>query len=57
MEIAQLNNLVASTGKTQADADKANADAVLKAVEGQAKKYALEHQVMADGVHAGALDA
>jgi chaperonin GroES len=48
-EIAQLNDLVASTNKKQADADKANADAVLKALEASKKKHDLEMQVMHEG--------
>jgi chaperonin GroES len=52
MMIAQLNDIVAGTGKKQAEADKINADAVLKAVEGQHKKYELEHQAISDGMKA-----
>lgn len=52
MMIAQLNDIVAGTGKKQAEADKINADAVLKAVEAQHKKYNLEHEVMSDGMAA-----
>jgi chaperonin GroES len=51
-QIAQLNNLVASTNQKQADADKANADAVLKSIEAAKKKHDLEMQAMHEGAAA-----
>jgi chaperonin GroES len=49
LEVANLNKIVAATGKDAALAQKANADAVATTVEAQGKKYLLEHQAMADG--------
>jgi chaperonin GroES len=55
MQIAQLNKITEAAGKDQAQAAKANADAVLTAVTAQEKKYELEHRAMADGAGAAAL--
>jgi chaperonin GroES len=55
MQIAQLNKIVAATGKDHATADKINAEAVLTAVEAQGKKYNLEHEVVSDGMAARTL--
>jgi chaperonin GroES len=54
-QIAQLNDLVAATGKKRAEADEINANAVLKTVEAQHKKYELEHQAMHDGAKAATI--
>lgn len=55
MEIAQLNNLVAKGKKDEAQAEEANAKAVLTAVTAHEKKYALEKQAMNDGAQAAEL--
>jgi chaperonin GroES len=55
LEVANLNKIVAATGKDAALAQKANADAVATTVEAQGKKYLLEHQAMADGAKAAHL--
>jgi hypothetical protein len=55
MMIAQLNKLTEAAGKDHAQAEKANADAVLTAVEAQHKKYDLEQKAMADGARAATI--
>jgi competence protein ComGC len=55
MQVATLNNLVANANKTQADADKANAQAVATTVKAQHDKYELEHKAMSDGMKAANL--
>jgi chaperonin GroES len=55
MMIAQLNDIVAGTGKKQAETDKINADAVLKAVDASKKKHDLEMQAMHEGAAAATL--
>jgi hypothetical protein len=52
MQIAELQKLSAAAGKDAALSEKANADAVLTAVRGQAEKYDLEHRAISDGMAA-----
>lgn len=55
LKLAQLQKLTAAAGKDEAHTNKANAEAVLTAVEGQEKKYELEHKVMNDGMKAATI--
>jgi chaperonin GroES len=52
LKIAQLDKLVAASGKDKAIGDKANADAVLTTIEAADKKYELEHKAVSDGMAA-----
>lgn len=50
--LAELQKLSATAGKDAALGDKANADAMLKVIEAQERKYELEQKAISDGMRA-----